>query len=363
MSRVGIIGGGQLARMLGADAFRLGIETIALDPSPRCPASATCDIVVGELGDQEALGRLLDVSDVVTCELEHLPHATIDRLAGLESTRPNMNAVRICGDRLLEKRFVQGLGVETAPFHAVDDLKQAEDAARAFAGPMVLKTRREGYDGKGQAWVRTLADVEEAFASLGQRPCVAEGKVSFTRELSILGVRGLDGEVRTYPLVENVHEAGVLRLSLAPADVSEKLEVDAREIATAILEALDYVGVLAIELFETDKGLVVNEIAPRVHNSGHWTIEGSATSQFENHLRAVLGLPLGDTSTRGHSAMVNILGHAPPLDAMLRLPGARLHLYGKAPRENRKLGHITISASDRAELDKVVAQAMSLVAL
>jgi 5-(carboxyamino)imidazole ribonucleotide synthase len=237
---------------------------------------------------------------------------------------------------------------------SADDLRAAVYETKL---PAVLKTRRLGYDGKGQVVLSDAADIDDAWRTLGGVPLILESFVPFVRELSVIAVRGADGSLATYPLVENTHSEGILRMSLAPArGVSESMQQTAQSMAERVLEALDYVGVLTIELFEVDGRLLANEIAPRVHNSGHWTIEGAETSQFENHLRAILGLPLGSTAQRGASAMLNLIGAVPPLDRLAALPGAHVHLYGKDARPDRKLGHVTLCADHTNDLDRRVSQ-------
>ena len=265
-------------------------------------------------------------------------------------------------DRLEEKTAFRRLGIETARFAVIDSLDGVLPALRETGLPAILKTRRGGYDGKGQATVRSADELRAAVAELLPAPLILESFVHFERELSIVAARSTTGETVFYPLVENHHRGGILRLTKAPApDVTPELQAEAEDIARRVLDDLDYAGVLAIELFEQDGKLLANEMAPRVHNSGHWTIDGATTSQFENHLRAVLGLPLGDTSATGASAMLNLIGAHPPLEAMLGVPGARVHLYGKAPRHARKIGHVTLVAPDVASLEGPLAALTKLV--
>jgi len=289
---------------------------------------------------------------------------------------PPPAALEAAQDRLVEKTFFQNLGIATPPFAPVDSQADLDAATAQIGLPAVLKTRRLGYDGKGQIILREPADAATAWATLGDAPLILEGWVPFERELSILAARDCNGETAFFPLIENHHRDGILRLSLAPAPgITPALQSAAEQIAARALAALDYVGVLAIELFQVTSGrnssdsslvtrhssLVVNEMAPRVHNSGHWTIEGAETSQFEQHLRAVLGLPLGATAARGYSAMVNLIGALPEPAAILAIPGAHLHLYGKQPRAGRKVGHITLRADERGELEQRLAQVQSLI--
>ena len=314
---VGVIGGGQLGRMLALAGIPLGLSFRFLDPSPDAPAGEVGELLVGAYDDPELLDRLAAGAAVVTYEFENVP---VDAARRVEAV-PAARALEAAQDRLAEKRLFRLLGIPTAPFG---------DAVTTF--PALLKTRRLGYDGKGQRLVETRP---------GPGPGhVLEELVPFDRELSLLAVRGRDGDTRFYPLVENVHEGGILRRSLAPAP--DAPQAQAEEYATRLLDELGYVGVLALELFDVGGELLANELAPRVHNTGHWTVEGAVTSQFENHLRAILGLPLGPTDARAPSVMLNVIGSAPAPTDVLTVPGAHLHLYGKEPRPGRKLGHVTL---------------------
>ena len=316
MTLVACIGGGQLGRMLGLAGIPLGLNFRFLDPSPDAPAGAVGELLVAAYDDDLALRRLASGADVVTYEFENVPAAAARGVG----TIPDARALAPTQDRLEEKELFRRLGIPTPEF-------------RFPPLPALAKTRRLGYDGKGQRLLSSLEDLGEDE--------IAEEVVRFRRELSIIAVRSRTGETAFYPLVENVHRDGILRLSRAPA--ADAPDAEARDYASRLLDALGYVGVLALELFELEDGrLLANEVAPRVHNSGHWTIEGARTSQFENHLRAILGLPLGSTDTPEPVAMVNLIGELPPLERLLRIPGAHVHLYGKAPREGRKLGHVTL---------------------
>jgi 5-(carboxyamino)imidazole ribonucleotide synthase len=267
---------------------------------------------------------------------------------------PPPRALEVSQDRVVEKQFLEFAGVPVAPWRPIGSRVELTRALAELGCPAVLKTRRLGYDGKGQHVIHEATEVEEAWARLGAAPLILEGFVRFDRELSILAARGQDGATVCYPLVENLHADGILRRSAAPAPgVSPTLQAVAEGHARRVLETLDYVGVLAIELFQVGDRLLANEMAPRVHNSGHWTIEGAETSQFENHLRAVAGLPLGGTAPRGASVMLNLIGTLPDTAAILAIPGAHLHLYGKAPRPGRKLGHVTLCAEIPAELRRL----------
>jgi 5-(carboxyamino)imidazole ribonucleotide synthase len=329
---VACIGGGQLGRMLGLAGLPLGLRFRFLDPAPDACAGAVGELVVGDYGDAGALARLAEAAAVVTYEFENVPVDAAARVAAV----PGTAALEHGQDRLREKELFRSLGIPTARFGTLDETGL----------PALVKSRRLGYDGKGQ---RRVTVVE----ALGAGE-LAEEIVPFARELSIVGARGRDGETRFWPLGENVHRDGILRVTRAPAADAPQQEAEA--ICTALLDALDYVGVLAVELFELEGRLLANEFAPRVHNTGHWTIDGAATSQFENHLRAILGLPLGATEARSPCMMVNLIGDVPPLDDLVALPGARVHLYGKEPRPGRKVGHVTLVAPD----DETVARALAL---
>ncbi len=349
---VAVLGGGQLGRMLGLAGIPLGLRFRFLDPTAGAPAASVGELVVGALGDEIALAAAAREATVVTYEWEGVPADAARFLAGGVPVRPGPRSLEVSQDRLTEKETFRRLGVGTPAFAAVDD-RAALDRAMADVGglPAVLKTRRGGYDGKGQRVLRDASDVDGAWAELGGVPLLLEALVPFDRELSVLAVRGLDGEVACWPLVENRHEGGILRLSRAPAPgVDAALQTRGEQLAARLLDDLDHVGVLAVELFDVGGELLANEIAPRVHNSGHWTIEGAETSQFENHLRAILGLPLGATVPLGSSAMLNCIGEMPARAAVLSVPGAHLHDYGKSPRPGRKLGHVTVTAGDDDEL-------------
>jgi len=288
----------------------------------------------------------------VTYEFENVPVAALEVLRGRVPVHPSERGLSVASDRMNEKELFRRLDIPTVPFVAVDDALGLERATHVTGWPAVLKTRRLGYDGKGQRVLRDRRDVEGAFTGLGAVPQILEGFLDFRRELSLIAVRALDGTIAFYPLVENRHEGGILRFTRAPAQgLAPDHQSRAEGYAAALLAELDYVGVLALELFDDGADLYANEIAPRVHNSGHWTIEGAETSQFENHLRAITGAPLGSCAARGESAMINLIGEAPDEAAMQAVAGAHLHLYGKSPRPGRKLGHVTVTAPDGATLD------------
>ncbi len=355
---IGILGGGQLGRMLALAGYPLGFRFRFLDPAGDAPVRSLADHIVASYDDHLALAQFSAGLAVATYEFENVPVTTAQALEQRIPVFPPPQALDAAQDRLAEKRFFARLNIPTAPFAPVEDRASLDTAVARIGLPAILKTRRLGYDGKGQVLIREHSDIDAAWHALGGQPLILEGFVSFVRELSILAVRGHDGAIGCYPLVENLHRNGILHRSIAPAPgLSAGVQLLAETYARRVLEALDYVGVLAIELFEVEADsegdgarLLANEMAPRVHNSGHWTIEGAVTSQFENHLRAIAGLPLGETSARGYAAMVNLIGRLPDVAMLLALPDTHLHLYDKAPRPGRKLGHVTICASDEALL-------------
>ena len=342
--RVGILGGGQLGRMIALAGHPLGVTCTVLDPADDCCAAQVCRHIRGEFdGDYAALYELVQASDVVTYEFENVPVETARWLAERLPVYPPPRALEVCQDRVTEKRFLQSLGVPTPPFAAVETRAEFDAALAAIGLPAVVKTRRFGYDGKGQAVLRTPADIEAAWERLSGRPLILEGFVPFDRELSLIAVRDAVGDVVTYPLIENWHVDGILHRSVAPApNVSDGLYELAVTHAQRVLAELNYVGVLTLEWFQRGPELLVNELAPRVHNSGHWTIEAAETSQFENHLRAVCGYPLGSAAATRHAAMYNFIGKILPVADVLGEANAHLHRYGKADRPGRKVGHVTV---------------------
>jgi len=358
--KIGIIGAGQLGQMLALAGYPLALQFRFLDSSADSPGAQVAPIITGAFDDPASLRRLASEVDLVTYEFENVPVPALQAVARKRPCHPPADALRVSQDRLYEKELFGRLGIPTPPFRAVDTLADLRAAVAAIGLPAVLKTRRLGYDGKGQHLLRKRADVGAAWRALGGVPLILEGFVAFDREVSIIGVRSTRGETRAYPLVENAHRGGILRVSLAPVR-SARLQRVAEQHLGRLLDHFGYAGVLTIEFFVQDGRLVANEMAPRVHNSGHWTIEGAVTSQFENHLRAILGWPLGDTSAVGHSAMVNYIGTLPARDRVLALPGAHHHDYGKAPRPGRKLGHGTLVAPTAAGRDALLARLLRLV--
>jgi 5-(carboxyamino)imidazole ribonucleotide synthase len=362
VTRVAVLGGGQLGQMLGLAGIPLGISFAFLDPSPNAPAGAVGDLVVGGLDDVDAARRAASDAAVVTYEWEGVPADTARALQSTMPVHPLPRALEVSQDRLVEKDTFRSLGIATAPYRAVDDRASLDTAIGELGLPAVLKTRRGGYDGKGQAVLRSPVDADVAWAQLGGVPLLLEGFVAFSRELSIIAARGTDGETICWPAVENQHIGGILHLTRAPAPgLDDTLQAHAVASIRPVLDSLDYVGVCCVELFQVDGALLANEMAPRVHNSGHWTIEGAETSQFENHLRAVLGWPLGSTAARGASAMINCVGTMPDRDSILAVPGSHLHDYGKDARPGRKLGHVTVTATDEATLGERLASVEVIV--
>ncbi|MGB0678714.1 MAG: 5-(carboxyamino)imidazole ribonucleotide synthase [Polyangiales bacterium] len=351
--KVGILGGGQLGRMLALAAHPLGLRPHIYAPQRDCPAAVAAPVTCGAFDDVAAMTAFAQSVEVLTYEFEHLDVPTLQALPEGICLRPALPALAAAQDRVAEKTLLRQHGVATADFVAVDDEAGLQQAIRRLGLPLLLKTRRMGYDGKGQAWVRSAAEAPRRRAELGPG-LIAEAAVPFTRELSLISVRGADGAVRHYPMAENLHQDGVLVQSRAPAPrLDTALRRKAHAAAEALLTALDYVGVLTIEFFDADGVLIANEIAPRVHNSGHWSETGAHTSQFENHLRAIAGLPLGDPAARGASLMLNLLGDVPDAAALLAVDGARLHLYGKTPRPGRKLGHLNLHAADHTACERL----------
>ena len=342
---IGILGGGQLGRMLAMAAARLGLKSAIFAPEPNAPAFQVCDShVVAPYSDHSALVAFARGVDVVTYEFENVPGDAASVLSGLKSVRPSPTALTVIQDRFQEKSFARERGIATTPFALIDSDASLQVALKSVGTPSVLKTARLGYDGKGQKIVRVNGELAAAWDELKRVPCILEGFVDFTRELSVVAARGQDGQVACFDLVENRHEHHVLRTTLAPAKAAQRVKAEAAKIAAQLLEAFDYVGVMAVEMFETRDGrLLVNEIAPRVHNSGHWTIDACAVSQFEQHIRAIAGWPLGDPARHSDAVMTNLLGEeANAWEQYAREPSTAVHLYGKGEaRPGRKMGHVT----------------------
>ncbi len=357
--KIGIIGAGQLGRMLALAGYPLGLRFAFLDQSADAPGAQVGSIVTGAFDDPAGLAKLAREVDVITFDVENVPVDAVRAIAKQRPFLPPVDALGISQDRLHEKTLFRSLKIPTPEFAAVDSLQDLQAAAKRIGIPGVLKTRRLGYDGRGQFYVRHERDLDAAWQALGSVPLIYEGFVNFSREVSIIGVRSTRGETRCYPLSANTHAAGILRHSIAPYN-NGVLQKQAETHLKRILRHFDYAGVLTIEFFVRRGKLIANEMAPRVHNSGHWTIEGAQTSQFENHIRAILGLPLGSTQPIGHSAMLNFIGTIPTLEQILRVPGVHFHSYGKEPRPNRKLGHCTVTATSAAARDRALRTLLKL---
>jgi 5-(carboxyamino)imidazole ribonucleotide synthase len=344
-STIGILGGGQLGRMLSAAASRLGLKTHIYSDEDNAPAfDVAAEATVAPYTDAKALARFASAVDVVTCEFENVPAAALEAAGREAPVFPPPKSFAVAQDRLVEKDFVAGLGIGVAPYAPVESLEDLQTGLARVKLPALIKTRRLGYDGKGQALVRDARDAEDAWAAIGRVPAVLEGVVLFEREISVIAVRGQDGALAYYDATENVHESGILATSRVPAAISASTAFEARQIAGKIAEALAHVGVIAVEMFEReDGGLLVNEFAPRVHNSGHWTLDACGVSQFENHVRAIAGWPLGDTARHSDAVMTNLIGaDVEQWRSLAAEPATAVHLYGKAEaRPGRKMGHYT----------------------
>ncbi len=360
LSRVGIVGAGQLGRMLALAGYPLGINCVFLDRSAAAPAAQVAPIITGELEDAAQLTALAACSDVLTFDWENIAGGALAPLEKLTQVRPPRAALEVSQDRLAEKALFSRLRIPVAAHAAIDGKEQLVRATRKLGLPGVLKTRRLGYDGKGQFLVRDAAHIDAAWAAIGGPGLIYERFQEFSREVSIVGARSAAGQTVFYPLSANVHGGGILRYSIAPF-TNRVLEHAARTYLKRVMKSLSYVGVLAIEFFVVKGRLIANEMAPRVHNSGHWTIEGCVTSQFENHLRAICDLPLGSTRALGHTAMVNFLGAMPDRERLLSMDGLAFHDYGKEPRPGRKLGHCTILKCRAMERNLALADALKLI--
>jgi 5-(carboxyamino)imidazole ribonucleotide synthase len=347
---VGILGGGQLARMLALAGYPLGLKFRFLDPAPDACAFPLGEALVGGFDETPLLDRLGTDADVVTYEFENVSLSGVEYLSQRVRLQPSPKALYLKQDRLREKRLLVDLGIPTATFQSIETERDWWEATERLGFPMVIKSRSLGYDGKGQLVVGGEPELERARDHLGSVPLIAEEYVAFDREVSVVAVRGADGEVACYPLSENVHRQGILHTSWSRPD--DRMAFLATEYAQRLLAHFGYVGVLALELFQVGDKLLANEYAPRVHNTGHWTIEGAETSQFENHLRAILGIPLGSTAPVGSVAMVNCIGNLPDTRRLLRIPGVHLHIYGKTSRPGRKVGHVTVRGTDEGDLQE-----------
>jgi 5-(carboxyamino)imidazole ribonucleotide synthase len=348
--------------MLALAGYPLGLRFVVLDPTPDACAGQVAELIQGDYDDRDKLSQLSERIDLATFDFENVPVAAARFLEQQVLVFPPPAALETAQDRLCEKALFWELGIPTPPFSTVDNLDDLHEAVSQLGLPAVLKTRRLGYDGKGQRLLQETGDIEPAWTALGSVPLILESFVPFQREVSILALRGRHGETAFYPLVENRHHDGILRLSVAPC-LAADLEQQAQDYATRVLEKLVYVGLLAIEFFVLEEQLLANEMAPRVHNSGHWTIEGAETSQFENHLRAMLRLPLGSTAAVGYSAMLNFIGEIPDRNTFLAVPGVHFHDYGKTARPGRKVGHATLRVDDSNILQTRLAPLLPMVGL
>ena len=357
--KVGILGGGQLARMLALAGHPLGLKFVVLDPAPDACSGVVAEHIVGAYDDPQKLKIFAEKVDIVTYEFENVPAESVRYLTNKLPVYPSPDALAFSRDRLREKTMFRELGIATPEFFAVNSLEDLEEAVQKIGLPAILKSRTLGYDGKGQFLLKKKEVLPAAWEQLAGVPCILESFVSFSREISIIAARACNGETVFYPVSENVHRSGILHLSTCRSD--DPMQKAAESYSKLLLDKMEYVGVLALELFHSDGALLANEIAPRVHNSGHWTIDGAHTSQFENHLRAVLGLPLGDTSAYGHCAMVNFVGQIPHSKDVLAIKNAHFHDYGKEPRLSRKIGHGTVCSQREDEFRSSLEQLLALV--
>lgn len=359
--RIGVIGGGQLGRMMALAGHPLGLEFLFLDRSNDTPAAQVAPSLVGEFTDPKLLNRLARDCDLLTFDWENISVESLRVLGSSVRIAPSLRALAIARDRIKEKKLFDKLGIPTTRYAAVNNSRSLDKALREIGLPGVIKTRSLGYDGKGQAIVRTREEAHAALLSLPAVPLIFEEFIPFDFEVSAIGARNAQGHTALYPLNHNLHREGILRLTRAPFD-SGRLQSKAQGYLQKLLQYFAYQGVLNIEFFVKGQRLLANELAPRVHNSGHWTIEGAATSQFENHLRAILNLPLGSTAPRGYSAMINLIGSLPPRDSWLAIPELHWHDYGKTPRPGRKVGHVTVLAQSATQRDRLARKLLKDIA-
>ncbi len=356
--KIGILGGGQLARMIALAGYPLGLKFIVLDPDSNAGAAGLSEHLHGAYDDPALLAQLAEKADVVTYEFENVPAHVAEFLTSHTTVYPPANALAVAQDRLLEKNFFRELGIRTAPYAAVDNLAGLQQAMADIAYPAILKSRRMGYDGKGQVVLRSAGELADAWQSMQGAASIVEGFVPFQREVSIIAARRPSGDIVFYPVSENRHSGGILRI--AECRSNDAMQAKAEAYVKLLLEKLDYAGVIALELFDVDGQLLANEFAPRVHNSGHWSIEGAETSQFENHLRAILDLPLGSTKAHGFAGMVNFIGGLPGDAQVLGIANSHLHLYDKTPRKGRKVAHATVRADDLSVFSEALGQLSNL---
>jgi 5-(carboxyamino)imidazole ribonucleotide synthase len=355
---VGVLGAGQLARMIALAGYPLGVDFIFLDPSADACANSLGEHLHGDYNDPRLLAQLAERADVVTYEFENVPADVAEFLASHTQVHPAPKALSVAQDRLIEKTFFHDIAIPTPAYAAVDSFERLEQAMSIIGWPAILKSRTLGYDGKGQSLLKSADDLKSAWEQMAGAPAIVEAFVPFDREVSIIAARNVSGDTVFYPLSENSHRGGILRVSESCDD--DPMQQQAEIYISRLMEALDYVGILALELFEIDGKLIANEFAPRVHNSGHWTIEGAETSQFENHLRAILDLPLGATTPVGKAAMINFIGGLPVTEELLAIPQAHLHLYDKAPRKGRKVAHATVRSETSEQLAALIKQLATL---
>lgn len=358
--KIGVLGAGQLARMLAIPAHQLGIEVICVDPNPACSASDVAQVHHIDFFDVDMIEKCFSGVDCVTYETENLPLEAVKAINQKFKVVPQIDALSIFQDRLSEKNFFNSLNIPTVGYLDVNDWRDVEHAVTKFAFPLVIKTRQNGYDGKGQIIIRNMDEAKVAWRELSGNSLIIEKLIDFDFEVSVISVRDSKGEILFYPLILNQHKSGILFMSQAPY-FNEKLEILAKKYASSILQKLDYIGVMTIEFFCCDDELIANEVAPRVHNSGHWTIEGAETSQFENHLRAIIGWPLGSTEAKCFSAMINLIGKKQDAKPLLSIPGAHYHWYNKECLDGRKLGHLTLCAFKKVDLEVNIKKAISLI--
>jgi 5-(carboxyamino)imidazole ribonucleotide synthase len=355
---VGVLGAGQLARMIALAGYPLGVDFIFLDPSDDACANKLGIHLHGDYDDPRLLAQLAERADVVTYEFENVPADVAEFLASHTQVHPAPKALAVAQDRLIEKAFFRDIDIPVSAYAAVNSFESLEQAMSIIGWPAILKSCTMGYDGKGQSLLKSVDDLKSAWEQLEGVPAVVEAFVPFNREVSIIAARNVSGAIVFYPLSENFHRGGILRVS--ECCDNDPMQQQAEAYISRLMEALDYVGVLALELFEIDGKLIANEFAPRVHNSGHWTIEGAETSQFENHLRAILDLPLGATTPVGKAAMVNFIGGLPVTEELLAIPHAHLHHYDKAPRKGRKVAHATVRTDNAGQLAALIKQLVTL---
>lgn len=361
MKRIGILGAGQLGRMMALAGYPLGLDFIFYDTSGT-PTANIGALISDPLNAQSELDRFLDAVDIVTYEFEHLPLDLAKNIAAIKPLYPGTKALEICQNRSLEKNLFTGLGIPVPDFRIVNSKEDLCEAAKQLGLPAVAKSLTQGYDGKGQAVIRSLQECEAAWDNIGHARLIVESFINFNRELSLVAARNTRGETVMYPLVENNHQQGILRYTIAPAPaVPAATQQLAESYITQLMNHMDYVGVMAMELFETDAGLLANEMAPRVHNSGHWSMDGAHSGQFENHLRAILGFPLGETTPHAVTGMINLIGKHADVERVLSLRDTHVHHYGKKERPNRKVGHININADNYAELLAKLRNCLSFV--